>query len=234
MRAPRWIAAWVVAGLASSIHAMAQTPATPSTIIESEGQASIDVAPDEVKFEFSKAFAGPTLIDAAAQAIAFEKSVTQALEDLDLKPLRQDPVRLLMAGTGPPRASAKISAVFAMPKEASGDAAEGNAPPLAILAEKLRKAGVSLSTETVFSGFGVKDHAPPEQEAVSRASENALYHAEAVGALLEGRIMGVERIVIVETGWDGLDAAGGALPIPPALKCHARVRISYQYSSGTR
>jgi hypothetical protein len=228
----RRIAAVVLVGLGCIVRAGAQT-SPPTTIIESEGQASVDVAAEEVRFEFTKTFDGPTLIDAAAQALVFEKAVTQALHDLELQPLRQDPVRLLVAGLGQPRTTARVSVTFPMPGEGRVAAAAPSAPPLADLAERLRKAGVSLLAEAMFSGFGVKDHAAPEQEAISRASENALYHADAVGALLEGRVIGVERIVIVETGWDGLDAINGALPIPPAVQCHARVRISYQYSSAS-
>ncbi len=230
MRVGQRIAAGILSGLLCAAFAAAQTTPSP-TIIESEGHASVDVAPDQVRFEFSKSFDGPTLIDTAAQALAFEKAVTQALRDLELQPLKQDPVRLLVNGLRVPRTTARVSVAFAMPAESP---AKDAAPTLAELAEKVRKGGVSLLADAAFAGFGVNDRAAPEQEAVSRASENALYHAEAVGALLEGRVIGVERIVIVEADWDGLDAREGALPIPPAVQCRARVRISYQYSSGQR
>jgi len=52
--------------------------------------------------------------------------------------------------------------------------------------------------------------------------------------LLEGHVLGAEHVTIVETGWDGLDVKDGTLPIPPMVECHARVRISYRYSSAAR
>jgi len=220
----RYIAAALLAGIVC-VGAHAQQP----TIIESEGHASVPVIPDEVRFHFVKKFDGPTLDDIAAQAAVFEKATAKALDDLDVTPLRREPVQLVVPQMRVAAATGKVSARFAMP--ASGGApGAGGPPPLAELAEKLRKAGVSLMAEVEFGGFAVTDPAPAEQDVVSRASENALYHAEALGQLIEGRVTGVDRISVEETRWDGLEPRDGALPIPPSVTCHARVRISYQYT----
>jgi len=222
----------VAAGLASTLRAQAQQPAT--AIVESEGAAKIAIAPEQLYFEFSKSFDGPTLIDAAAQANAFEKALTQALGDLDSTPTRHDPLRLRVPGGTKPLLKAFIRVTFPMPESNGSLDAPTKTAPLAELAEKIRKAGVSLMAEARFAGFDLSDRETSEQDAIARAAENALYHAEAVGALLEGRVIGAERITILETRWEGLDAAEGTLPIPPVVECHARVRISYQYSSPAR
>lgn len=207
------------------ISASAQQP----TIIESEGRASVAVSPDVVQFHFVKKFAGPTLGDITAQAATFEKSTTKALDDLDVTPLQQEPMQLLVPNMKSAEAVGRIAARFAVPA-ANTTPGAGGPPPLAELAEKLRKAGVSLLAEVEFGGFAVTDPAPLEQDVVARAAENALYHAEALGDLIEGRVTGVERISVEETRWEGLKATDGALPIPPAVTCHATVRISYQYT----
>ncbi len=227
----RAFASLLMAGLACALNAPAQQT---TAIVQSEGEANVAVAPDEVKFEFTKNFGGPTLIDTATQAAVFEKSLTQALADLDSTPARQDPLRLSMPGVGRQDTVARILVSYPMPGEARAGGAAPGAPPLVELAEKIRKAGVSLLAKADFAGFGVSDRETPEQEAIARASENALYHAEAVGALLEGRVLSAERITITETRWKGLDENAGALPIPPAVECFARVQISYQYSSAAR
>lgn len=224
MRPRLYIAAVLIAGIVCAA-AQAQQP----TIVESEGKASVAVNPDEVRFHFVKKFDGPTLDDIGAQVAMFKKATAKALDDLDVTPLRHDPVQLSVPDVRQTRATGRVSVRFAMPT-ASATPGAGGPPPLAELAEKLRKAGVSLMAEVEFGGFAVTDPAPVEQDVVSRASENALYLAEALGELIEGRVTGVERISVEETRWDGLEPSDGALLIPPTVTCHARVRISYQYT----
>jgi hypothetical protein len=224
VRTGRHFAAALIVGLAC-VAARAQEP----TIIESEGRAFIEVAPDEVRFHFTKSFDGPTLNDITTQAAAFEKAAAKALDDLDVTPLRQDPVRLTVPQLQKASASGRVGVRFAVPAASAGTGAGGGPPP-AELAEKMRKAAVSLLADVEFAGFAVGDPAPAEQDVVSRASENALYHAEALGELIAGSVTGVERISVEETRWEGLEPVDGALPIPPVVSCHARVRISYQYT----
>ncbi len=217
------IAALLIAGLVC-----VTAPAQQATVIESEGKASVAVHPDEVLFRLEKMFTGPTLDDVAKQAAAFEKAVTKALNDLNITPLGQDPAQLTLPGLEP-GALGQISVRFALPTAKQTPGA-GGPPALADLAEKLRKASVSLMAQAEFGGFAVTDPAPTEQDVVARASENALYPAEALGELIEGRVTGVEKIVVEEIRWEGLEPKDGALTIPPAVTCHARVRISYQYT----
>ncbi len=230
MIARRAFAIALLAGFACAQSADAQQPAA---IVESEGKASVVVSPDTVLFEFTKDFTGPTLVDTEAQSVIFEKALTQALNDLDATPTQREPLKLTVPGLDNPIATAFIRVSYPMP-EGSGPAGSVSGTPLVTLAEKIRKAGVSLLARVRFAGFEVTDRETPEQEAIARASENALYHAEAVGALLEGRVIKAERITIVETGWEGLQAKESALSVPPAVECFARVRISYQYSSSVR
>lgn len=228
MNTKRHIAATILAGLLC-----AAASAQQQTIIESEGKASADVPPNEVQFHFIKEFDGPTLDDVSAQAAAFEKATAKALDDLDVTPLRLDTVRLMVPQFQQASATGELVMRFAVPGTSATPSA-GGPPVLAELAEKLRKAGVSLRAEVRFGGFAVTDPAPVEQDVLARASENALYHAEALGALIEGRVTGVERISVEETRWEGLDAVDGQLPIPPSVKFHARVRISYEYTTAER
>ena len=229
MVAGRAFASTIAAGLAFAFCAVAQNP---TAIVESEGEAKVAVAPDEIRFEFKKSFNGPTLTDSASQAAAFEKALTQALGDLDAAPLKQGPLQLSVPDAGHQTIDGKVRVSYGVP---TANAAPGAAPrtPLVELVERIRKAGVSLMAETAFAGFDVSDRETPEHDVIARASENALYHAEAVGELLEGRVLGVDRIEIAETGWKGLDTKDG-LSIPPVAECFARVRISYRYSTSVR
>ena len=117
----RAFASIVLSGLMWSLGA--ETQQQPTAIVESEGQAKVAVVPDEIRFEFTKSFDGPTLIDAAAQSAVFEKAVTQALNDLDSTPTRQDPVRLRVPGIGKAHATALIHVSYPMPadKPATGE-----------------------------------------------------------------------------------------------------------------
>ena len=118
--------------------------------------------------------------------------------------------------------------------DAAPTATGSSTPPLVELSEKMRKAGALLTATAEFVGFDVNDRETPERDAIARAAENALYHAEAVGELLDGQVTSADHVTIVETRWEGLDAANGSLTNPPSVACVARVRISYRYSPAPR
>jgi hypothetical protein len=203
---------------------------THATIIESEGQAEVEVPPDEVGFRLERSFSGPTLIDAMKQVRAFERSVSQGVSDLEMAIGRQDAVRVRVR-----QRASQLEAwlVLWIPVTQTPGGGAAQTDDLAEAAELVRKLAVSVSANATFAGYGVTDREPHEQEAVARASENALYLADAAGALAQRHVVDVERLTILETRWEGLvETQDGTMPIPPGVKCRARVRIAYRYESG--
>src|SRR5262245_37078297 len=132
MIASRAFASMLLAGLAFAAIASAQES---TAIVESEGEAKVAVAPDEVRFEFTKTFSGPTLTDSGAQATAFEKALTQALSDLDAAPLKQEPIQLGVPAVSKQSILGRILVSYAVPAVSPNP---GTAPktPLVDLVER--------------------------------------------------------------------------------------------------
>ncbi len=212
--------------LAGSHHAAAQSE---PTIIESIGEAEVEVAPDEIGFRLERSFSGPTLTDAMKQVRAFERSVSQGLTDLQIAVSRQEGARAHVRQRAI-QLEASLVLWIAMPAGAAGTSLS---EALVEISERVRKLAVTVSAHATFSGYGVADREPFEQDAVARAAENALYLADAAGELAQRHVVDVERLTILETRWDGVSATqDGTMPVPPDVKCLARVRIAYRYESG--
>lgn len=197
--------------------------------IDSEGEATIEIAPDQAHFDLIKTFKGATLDDAADQALNFDQTVTQALRDVDLSPIARDPISLGLSR--PPQVSAIATVGLAFTVSASEERVK-QIRALTNTVERVRKLAVSLGCDVVFRGFSITDPETVEQEAVARATENALYHADAIGMLLNARVTGVERVTVIETAWLGTQPEDNVpIPVPPILRCHARVRVDYAYEA---
>lgn len=205
---------------------------TNATIIESEGQAEVEVPPDEAGFRLERNFSGPTLIDAMKQVRAFERSVSQGVSDLEIAIGRQESVRVRVRQRA---TQLEASLVLWIPITQTSGGGATQADALAAASELVRKLAVSVSANATFAGYAVTDREPHEQEAVARAAENALYLADAAGALAQRHVVDVERLTILETRWDGIaETQDGTMPIPPEVKCRARVRIAYRYEPGAQ
>jgi hypothetical protein len=165
------------------------------------------------------------------QVRSFERSVTQSVRDLEIAVIRQESARVRVRQ----RASQlEVSIVlWVAASEASNSGGASQAEELVEAAERVRKLAVSVSANAAFAGYAVTDREPFEQEAVARASENALYLADAAGELAQRHVVDVERLTILETRWDGVaESQDGSMPVPPEVRCVARVRIAYRYESG--
>ena len=216
----------LAAALLTATPCMAQTA---PTIIESEGEASIAVVPDEVGFRLERRFSGPTLTDALKQVRAFERAIAQGATDIELTVTRQEPARMNV-GQRPIGLNAYVELwVPASTKNRS----TSDADALIEIAERVRKLGVTVSADVRFGGYGVLDREPVEQDAVARAAENALYLADAAGELAQRHVVDVERLTIVATTWEGVGpTVDGNMPVPAEVVCRARIRIAYRYESG--
>jgi hypothetical protein len=214
----------LIAALTSAGPALAQSS---PTIIQSEGTAAVEVAPNEMGFRLERNFSGPALTDAMRQFRAFERSIAQGVTDLELAISRQDPARLRVR-----QRAVQIEASLTLWIATPGTSGDAQAEALVETSERVRKLAASVSANVGFAGYGVTDREPLEQEAVARAAENALYLAEAAGALAQRHVVDVERLTVLETSWDGVAPSDGSMPIPPNVSCRARVRIEYRFESG--
>lgn len=197
--------------------------------IDTEGEATVDATPQEARFVVAKSFSGSTLDAAAQRAIAFGASVEQALRDLELTPLRRNPVALSLETRTPIAAEADVTLWFAVPNPGDG---QERVRAITDLVEGLRKLSVSLGCTVRLAGYELDDPERVEQEAVARATENAIYHADAIGNLVNARVTGVERVSVLEVTWSGRELQErDTLRVPPAMQCRARVRVYYTYAA---
>ncbi len=218
-----------LAALCGLLHSPAGHPQESLSRIDSEGEATIEAAPARARFVVTKNFPASTLDAAADRALAFGPSVEQALRDLDLAPIRRSTVAMALEPQPPVAAEAEVTLWFAVAD--SGRSGE-RIRAFTETVERLRKLSVSLGCAVRLAGYEVDNPESVEQEAVARATENAIYHADAIGELVGARVTGVERVSVLEVAWSGRERADTeSLRAPPQLRCFARVRVFYTYAS---
>jgi len=219
-------------GLAALNLCVASAHAT-GPLIESTGTATIDVEPDEIVFLARQRYADASLESGNDRATAMRRTLESGMNDLELRPLRVSPVQIGLDLDGAPAVSAELELAFA------AGANDGPLPREAVarLAERLRKLAVATDIDIRFAGFAIREPETVEQDAVARATENALYHADAVGALVNAHVAGVERVTVDTVNWHGLavdSTDSSPVPWPPEVRCEAFVTVVYAYESAGR
>lgn len=70
-----------------------------------------------------------------------------------------------------------------------------------------------------------------EQEAIARATENALYKSGAVASLMNASIVAVQGVSVLDAQWGGANSGiPGEGSDVKRLLCSARVRVVYNIS----
>ena len=228
-RHSRSVRAWFVIICAIALPAWPQAE-QPATII-SEGEGTVNVPPAVVALELTVTQQGDTFAAAMQPLVDFEDQLRAAFQDAELKPLEVtvSGVRLTqLESTKTATITATIRFDMAPITTAESPAEEFAARIDQIHAVATAVAGGELSDPT----FEAADPQTLEQDAVSRATENALYRADAVATLMESRIYAVQRVHIQEVQWLTGDAAAlpAEMPSLDNITCRARVEVEYLYA----
>ena len=204
--------------------ALGQTDASPT--VDSSGKATVEAAPEFVEFRVTLRESGASLEASTQRVLRFEPNLRQALEDLDLPTdfIQTSGVRTVDAESTAATVHARVRFAFA-PASTASDRARS----LASFADRLRKAARSLDFELKGPFFGVEDKEAVEQEAVARATENALYQSDAVASLMNASIVAVRSVSVLDVRWGDPDSdIPGSDSDVKQLLCTARVRVVYE------
>ncbi len=195
------------------------------TTISSEGTATIEVEPAVAVFRMVRSVTGATTVAAAAEtALGLETALKESLAEKSLIPesVEMMGVRVVDIETK----TVETSATIRFPLE--GATPDSRAKNLAALCDDV--ASVAKKVECKLEGPFLEplDREAQEQVAITRATENALYKADAAAAAMQSRIEIVRTAVVEETSWD-TEGPLGAVPADSLrLLCHARVKMVYK------
>lgn len=225
---PLYRALCLTAGAAClSAIALAQDESFPT--VESIGEARIEVPPAYTEFSLELRKTDSTLEASADQVLLFEENLRKTLKKEDLLT-----ASIQMSGVhfdGLPSTEAAILARIRFtldPHATPGTRARRTAK----VSDGMLKLAALLDCEVRGPFYGVDDREAIEQEAIARATENALYKADAVAMVMNVSIVAVQSVRVLEVNWGQEDAAAGAERADAKrLVCTARTKIVYRMSA---
>lgn len=210
------LAAMLFAGAASGQEHL-------SSIIESEGTATILVEPNRAEFWLYLSVADAQLETAMENARGFEEELRAALAAREVQPSEiQVSAPAIPPGEGLVQVSARLRfnlGAYTHP--------ETGYKQFAALCDRL--AAIAADLECGFEGpfLQVRDPESVVRAAVTRATENAYGAAEAIAAALNSTIFAVETVSISGVVWNETPGHRGAQPTLKEMSCTANVRVIY-------
>jgi len=223
---PRGLCAVLSILITATVEAVAQPEAPP--LIENEGVGIIEIEPDYAEFWLTKKAAGDSFEEAAKLVSGFEEALKAKLEELELVPYST-----AVSGVSIPDIEKKEAVVSARLRFSlsSMPGGEDRVAAYGKLCDDVTKlaAATGAVLEGPFLGYG--DEQRIEQQAVARATENALYKADAVASIMQSQIIAVQHVEIREVSWDSTSERVDTVPDIRRISCEARVLVSYLYGA---
>jgi uncharacterized protein YggE len=222
-----------VAVVLLSATAWAQV-ATPPPTVTSDGEAFVTAAPAFADFWFMAQRIDATNLDAATVALGFRQAVQAQLEERALKPLSVQGSGVQVHAPNVNTAAVSVRVRFPVVQFASNDEKVKAFATLCDEAAAIRSAleeqfGCALRGPIL----GVENPEDAEQQAVSRATENALYKADAVASLLQSQVFAVQAVDVLGTEWLLEPQADPEhAPSVTEVTCRGRVRVVYLITPG--
>lgn len=212
-----------LAGVLSLAGAAALAQSPPPASIVSEGSATSDVTPTYVEFELTRRATGNSLVESMRKALAFEEALDAVLEKEELRP-----ATLLVLGPTIPSAQKAEAIVGARLRFdlSVGNTAVNRALAYAALTDGVRRVADELQCTIAGPKLGVYERDAIEQETIARATENALYKADPIAAIMDARIVAVHSVAVLEVAWAGSGLGRHGVS---SIACTARVRVTYDY-----
>ena len=206
----------------------------PSII--SEGKADVEVVPDYAEFRLDFKASANTFPEALANAAPFDKRVRELLKTRELEPSAVDiggPVFLSSSASSTKRilCTVRMRGLIRFDMRTLGGEGDDASTDFAAICEQIRTLGQALRCEVSGPSFGVHEPAPVAQAAVGKAVEGAYPAAEGAAKILQGNIVAVQRVEVVDVVWNGGDSAAENAPSLDSITCTARVRVEYLYES---
>ena len=209
--------------LAATIHAYAQNE-LPATLTSS-GRATVTAEPNVIEFRFQMTGAGDSIAAAATPLAAFEDNLRAAFRERELTPLSLNVSGLAI----PPIEENQISVYAAVTLPVVRYAViEERIKAMSELYTEIRELAAALKATVQGPTLNVDNPQQVEQQAVARATENALYKADAVAQLMDSEVYAVQDVTINSVEWNADPAE------PPAnlaaIHCTAHVTVRYLYA----
>jgi uncharacterized protein YggE len=206
---------------------MAQETPVPTTI-RNEGKATVFATPEFVDFWITKTIEGPSFEELTAGLRRFPVELRAAIDEAGLKPVQIEASspRIASVGVGSGEASALLR--FSISRM-QGD--EETAKAYGRVCDQLKALAEKVGAKIDGPNLEAAQPETVEQDAVSRATENALYRADAIAALMGARILAVQIAKVIEVKWDRGRENGNVLTGMDRIECAARVEVTYTYGA---
>lgn len=207
---------------------------TPPPTVTSDGEAFVIAAPTFADFWFVASRAEATNLEAANVALGFRQAVQAQIDERALKPISVESAGVTIPAAEDHAAAAAVRVRFPVAQFASNDE---KIKSFATLCDQLDETRAALADAygCLLRGpiLGVEDAEETEQQAVSRATENALYKADAVASLLQSQVYAVQAVEVLRAEWL-LEAQENPehAPSTTEVTCHAQVRVVYLITPG--
>jgi uncharacterized protein YggE len=197
----------------------------PVSTITTTGQATVETTPDRAEFWLYFKLTGATLLEAAEKVQSTEVNVLTMLQDREITPYET-----VVTAPSIPDANNK-SVTFALRLQFTvGRLATGTDEPVIKLAEvcdalkRLAEDTGALLTGPVLK---VSNKVNVERNAIMRAMENALPHAEAGAQIMSSEIATIYDVRIEEIVWNQETDYAADQPNSERATCTARVQVVY-------
>lgn len=212
---------------------LAMTPAAVGqtdslSTIDGVGEASVSVQPDYVDFWLTFRAKSNTLEESAAKALPFEKKLKEALEKKELATESVVVSGLSIPSINTPEAVVSARIRVPLPRF-SPDEKRGTA--FGALCDTIVAIGKMLGCAVEGPELQSENRETLEQDAVARATENALYRADAIAALMDSEIYAVQSVSVIDVKWSTGAGQKDVLPDLNRITCTARVKVVYRYAA---
>jgi uncharacterized protein YggE len=198
--------------------------------IESEGSATVDVAPTNAEFIVTAAFTGGTVTEAMDKAQKFEPQLREQFTNRNLQP-----TTINFGGAAiedMQKKQVRVTARIQFPSSAF-NAPDNNGPlQFAGLCDNVMAAAAAVQADVTGPVLGVEDPAAVQQTAIQRAMERAYPSAKAAADIMNGQIVAVGKVNVQGLAWNDTGGSPAALPDSRRITCTAHIRVTYLYSSG--
>ena len=200
----------------------------PQSFITNEGKATVFAMPEFADFWITKSAESQNYEELAAALRKFPADLRAAIDEAGLKPVQIEASSPRITSVGVVSGEASALLRFSISRM-QGD--EESAKAFGRLCDQLKALAEKLQTKIDGPNLGPSQPETVEQDAVSRATENALYRADAIAALMGARILAIQSAKVLEITWDRGRESGNVLTGMDRIECTARVEVTYTYGA---
>ena len=196
----------------------------PLSTITSTGEASENVNPTHIEFQFSVLFEENSLVGSTGKAIAFPDTFRELIEKRNLDESQLTFRSPYVDSVNSSEVTVRGTMRFPLP---GGTDLEEQILKYAALCDAVAALGKAAQASIEGPQLIVKDADLFEQETLKRATENALYKADAIAQILNTQIYEVKSVEVQELLWNTDTNNTDTAPGIDRLTCSAKVSLTY-------